>query len=249
MKKITLICILCFSAYIVKAQTPNEDLAHWQLVIYDNFSSFNDHLWGKVRNMTWGSESFSDNNTTISNNTLNLTCDINPNYNPNDPASKKYVSGGIGTIFCTRNPHPAFSYGYFEIETKMPPRSRGYWGGFWMHAGSGACDLFECCDTSLGGDAQDWHELDIFEPNGVAAETPNHFPSSVRETESPCCSRKANRDAYLNTFLDEGFNKIAATWMPKEAKIYVNDTEVVSLSDDYKYNYVPTVPMYLYLTF
>ncbi|MBP1645552.1 MAG: hypothetical protein H6Q16_1127 [Bacteroidetes bacterium] len=240
MKKIILIYLLCTFNLLLHAQTPYEDTTHWKLIIDDDFSSLRDTLWEKVHDMSWGLECYSNDKTVLSNNTLNLTCDINPNYDPEDTLSKPYVSGGIWSL----NKRP-YSYGYFEIETKMPPRSRGYWGGFWLHAGAVECDS-PCNDFY---DNQVWHELDIFEPYGCPSENPNNFPSSARKTEIECCSRILSKNNNLNTYLDLGFNKIAAIWMPKEAIIYVNGVETVDLRDDYKYNYVPSIPMYLYITF
>lgn len=128
------LCSIMLLFYVASiAQTPYEDTKHWDdPIVSDNFSSFNNNLWEKVHDMSWGLECYSNEKTIVSNNTLNLTCDINPNYNPNDDNSRPYVSGGIWS----KNKR-AYSYGYFEIETKMPPRSRGYWGGFWLHAGDG----------------------------------------------------------------------------------------------------------------
>lgn len=240
MKKIILIFLLCIFNLILNAQTPYEDTAHWELKIHDNFSNLCDTLWEKVHDFSWGLECYSDDKTVLSNNTLNLTCDSNANYNPEDTLSKPFVSGGIWSLN-----KRTYSYGYFEIETKMPPRSKGYWGGFWLHAGGGECS--SSCNPFL--DAQVWHELDIFEPYGCPSQYPYYFPSTARKTESECCSRLLSKYNYLNTYLDLGFNRIAAIWMPKEAIIYVNDVITVDLRDDYKYNYVPSIPMYLFITF
>lgn len=240
MKKIILIFLLCIFNLILNAQTPYEDTAHWELKIHDNFSNLCDTLWEKVHDFSWGLECYSDDKTVLSNNTLNLTCDSNANYNPEDTLSKPFVSGGIWSLN-----KRTYSYGYFEIETKMPPRSKGYWGGFWLHAGGGECS--SSCNPFL--DAQVWHELDIFEPYGCPSQYPYYFPSTARKTESECCSRLLSKYNYLNTYLDLGFNKIATIWMPKEAIIYVNDVISVDLRDDYKYNYVPSIPMYLFITF
>lgn len=232
------LCSIMLLFYITSiAQNPYEDTTHWELIIHDTFSSLRDTLWEKVHDMSWGLECYSDEKTVLSNNTLNLTCDINPNYNPDDNQSRPYVSGGIWSL----NKH-AYSYGYFEIETKMPPRSRGYWGGFWLHAGGGY-------DCPTMGEAKVWHEFDIFEPYGCASEDANHFSYGAKKTEIECVSNQKCGEAYLNTYLDEGFNKIAAIWLPKEASIIVNDIYKTKINDDYDTNYIPSIPMYLNITF
>lgn len=240
MKKRFVLCGIMLIFYIVSiAQTPHEDTKHWNLIISDDFSSFNNTLWEKVHDMSWGLECYSDDKTVISNNTLNLTCERNPDFDILDDESKPFVSGGIWSL----NRH-AYSYGYFEIRTKMPPRSMGYWGGFWLHCGGGEENY--CPDPN---ETQIWHEFDIFEPYGCESALPFQFSCGVRKTNMECFSFADWGLAPANTFLDEGFNTIAGMWVPKEASVIVNNKFVKKYNDGYVKNYVPSIPMFLYITF
>ncbi|HSO89273.1 MAG TPA: glycoside hydrolase family 16 protein [Draconibacterium sp.] len=237
--KIWALIIFLKSFNIVSSQIPSEDPRHYILETEDNFNSFNSALWNSTPNNTWGLETYNANNVTTSNNTLTLKCERIINGN-----DTSYISGGIGTVN-----KKLFSYGYYEILTQMPTKSKGYWGGFWMHSGGGQCIKGidpGCYDVNTDTITRIWYEIDIFEPNGNNSLDGNKFNFGSHNTISECCTDANGTELTLPIDFSASFNKLALIWEPNKVKVLVNGVEKYIIDDS---KYVPTEPMALFLTF
>lgn len=211
-----LFVIFCFTRVVEGlAQTPSEDPNHYILDTQDNFNSFNSSLWNSVPNNTWGLETYSASNVTASGGILTLKC---------EKIGSNYISGGIETVN-----KKAFSYGYFEIESKLPASgTRGPWGGFWMHTGEGG-----------------WDEIDVLEPNGCDCELGTQFHSGISATHNGNHTGTASLyTGYPN--LSANFHKYAVIWTPKYVKVLYDNTSVYEVVVP---EYIPTHPMFVFLTF
>jgi beta-glucanase (GH16 family) len=214
-KKILILIFICVG-FIAKSQTPSEDPNHYILDTEDNFNFFNYNLWGsKTPNNTWGLETYDASKVTASGGVLTLEC---------EKVGNNYISGGIETVSTK-----AFSYGYFEIESKLPLSGiRGPWGGFWMHTGEGG-----------------WDEIDVLEPNGCDCELGTQFHSGVFATHGGTTRSYAKiYDGFPN--LSNNYNKYALIWTPKYVQVLVNDEILYEIVDPL---YVPSHPMFVFLTF
>lgn len=220
---------------VVKSQTPSEDPSHYVLDTYDNFNSFNTSLWNRVPNNTWGLETYNPNNVTASGGVLTLKC---------EKIGNNYISGGIETVN-----KKAFSYGYFEIESQLPLKDRGYWGGFWLHSGGGTCIKGidpGCYPTGKDTVTRTWHEMDILEPNGCDCEVGTQFHTGNHGTVSECCTNGTGTIATGLNDLSASFNKFALIWTPQSTKVLVNNNVVAEF---YESQYIPSQPMFVFLTF
>ncbi|HRD40134.1 MAG TPA: glycoside hydrolase family 16 protein, partial [Bacteroidia bacterium] len=155
--------LFLLNAFYSVSQPPDND-PNWQLILYDNFNSFNAGLWEK-----WN---YSDNgspdgefislaqNTNISNGKLVLTskyesftCPVNyqnnPTNNPNYPnpwwaCNQSFYNFTTGAI---ESKNSLFHFGYYEAKIRMD-FAPGIWPAFWllMYPGSpiySEIDIFE----------------------------------------------------------------------------------------------------------
>ncbi|MDL2227925.1 glycoside hydrolase family 16 protein [Odoribacter sp. OttesenSCG-928-L07] len=217
--KVLLLPSLLVLSFLIKAQTPNEDLEHYVLDTYDNFNTFNSNLWNRVPYMTWGLETYNANNVTASGGVLTLKC---------EKIGNNYISGGIETAN-----KKTFSYGYFEIEIKTPASgNKGPWGGFWMHTGEGG-----------------WDEIDVFEPNGNDNYLGTQFHSGISATHNGIhrLSSETHPNHFTGyPDLSANFHKFAVIWTPKYVNVLFNGTSVYEIVEP---EYIPSHPMVLFLTF
>lgn len=224
MKRInTFITIYCIAVYnfACKAQTPSEDPQHYLLEWHETFESLNPSIWtSPPYNPDWGLEIFHGNNAQASNGVLTLKTErvITPS------GDTIYVSGGAETVH-----KKSFSYGYFEIEAKLPEKGvRGPWGGFWLHSGDGGI----------------WDEIDILEPNGCDTELGHQFNIGLHATHNSISTHKA--DLYTGfPDLSSDYYKYALVWTPSHIKVLFEDNVVY---EEVQAKYIPSHPMYLFLT-
>lgn len=158
-----------------------------------------------------GLETYDSTKVTATGGVLTLEC---------EKVGSSYISGGIETVNTK-----AFSYGYFEIESKLPSSgTRGPWGGFWMH-------VTGC------------NEIDVLEPNGCDCELGTQFHSGSFNP-NPCENSADIYDGFND--LSQSYNKYAVIWTPKYVKVLFNDEFVWETDDP---DFVPNNPMYVFLTF
>ncbi len=211
--KILILIILTTWGFFAKSQTPSEDPNHYVVDTEDNFNSFNYDLWGsKLPNATWGLETFDSTKVTASDGVLTLEC---------EKVGSNYISGGIETVNTK-----AFSYGYFEIESKLPASgTRGPWGGFWLHSSG-------------------HHEIDILEPNGCDCELGTQFHSGSFKPDPDWDNKAKIYDGFPD--LSTTYNEYALIWTPRYIQVLFNDETLWEIDDP---DYVATNPMFLFLTF
>ncbi len=214
--KIFISFIMLVLSFVAISQTPSQDPNHYLLDTEDSFNSFNYSLWGsKVPNNTWGLETFDPSKVTASGGVLTLEC---------QKVGSDYISGGIETVGTK-----TFTYGYFEIESKLPASgTRGPWGGFWMHTGEGGHD-----------------EIDVLEPFGCDTELGTQFHSGSHATHDGIYRNTA--DVYGGfPDLSVSYNKYALIWTPEFIQVLINDIVLYEIVNPL---FVPTHPMYVFLTF
>ncbi len=215
--------ILVLLPIIAKTQTPLLDPEHFILDTWDNFNSFDYNLWGsKLPNNTWGLETYDSSKVSAVGGMLTLSCDrVAQPFSAN---RYTYISGGIETVGTK-----AFPFGYFEVESQLPQSGvQGPWGGFWMHTGDGG-----------------WDEIDVLEPDGCDCKLGTRYNIGASATHSGIHSSTAIE---LGGFedLSIGFNKYSVLWTPKYIAFFFNDSTVHEVVNPL---YIPTHPMYVFLTF
>lgn len=208
---------------ITISQTPSEDPNHYVLDTEENFNSgpldtalwntppYGSYTWG------WGLETFHPDQVSVSGGVLTLTT---------EKVGDSYISGGVETVG-----KKAFSYGYFEIEAKLPAKgTEGPWGGFWLHTGEGG-----------------WDEIDVWEPNGCDAILGTSFHSSTKATHGGVFRETPADEVKRTGFpdLSASLNKYALIWTPSYVKVLFNGNTVYEEVDPL---IIPSHPMFLYLT-
>lgn len=219
--KVFIFFTLLVLSFMVKSQTPSEDPNHYILDTEDNFNSLNSSLWNTPPygsyTWGWGLETFHPNNVNVSGGILTLKT---------EKVGNSYISGGVETVN-----KKAFSYGYFEIEAKLPAKgTEGPWGGFWFHTGEGG-----------------WDEIDVWEPNGCDAILATSFHSGTCATHNGIIRGTPSEELRRTGFpdLSANFNKFALIWTPQYVKVLFNGNIVF---EEVEPNYIPTHPMFLFLT-
>lgn len=246
MKFTCVLIILLLILNNINAQDVSND-HNYELDVEDNFNYFNSNLWNKTPWYTWGQEQYIPENVDVANGILTLKCeriisyilddDILKNasniYNDSVEGIKRptvitsYISGGIQTVH-----KKSFSYGYFEIESKIPNKSRGYWGGFWLQSGS--------------VQTNDYYEIDIFEPDGCDCELATQYHNGSISTTDGITEGSESNIIKVNKDISESFNKYAVLWTPTRVEFYFNGELMDAVINP---KHVPTGPMYVYLTF
>lgn len=221
MKQILILFMFFLFTGALKSQTPVND-PNYELDAMDDFTTLNPSLWWNLPYNSytwgWGLETYIRENVTVSDNVLTLKC---------EKKGDNYISGGRETFSFNNR---SFSYGYFEIESKLPTTgTRGPWGGFWMQTGEGG-----------------WDEIDVFEPNGCDCEVGTSYTLGSHATHNGIHYTSGTIPITGLPDLSYNYYKYSVIWTPQQIQFFFNGTMVKEL---FAPEIIPTHPMFIFLTF
>ena len=146
---------------------------------------------------------------------------LKTHFNPKTFKGKK-INVGVGLISCVEK----FSYGYFEIEAKLP-KGKNLWPAFWMWSFESwppEVDIFEGYTRDKGS----YFSFNKKNPLGFwKVETNIHLGS---QPDNYSLGSKTHWLGFKNP--SKTYNKYACLWVEDKIEIYFNDRLVRKITDE-----------------